>query len=49
LRAALIAAARARPLHDPGDRSDLIAAERAGAGLLNAEGAVALIADAVSA
>lgn len=49
LRAALVAAARARPLHDPADRSDPTAAERAGAGLLNAEGAVALAADAASA
>lgn len=49
LRAALVTAARARPLHDPADRGDPIAAERAGAGLLNAEGAVALVADAAAA
>jgi subtilisin family serine protease len=44
LRAALIASARARPLDDSADCSDPIAADRAGAGLLNAEGAVALAA-----
>ena len=49
LRAALIAAARARPLHDPADRSDPAAADRAGAGLLDAAGAVALAAAAASA
>ncbi|WP_439576608.1 S8 family serine peptidase [Elioraea sp.] len=46
LRDALIASARVRPLHDPASSTDRAGAERAGAGLLNAAGAVALIAAA---